>query len=145
MPHNKINRSLKKLKAFRWLLGAFLLLATAVSPTGQPQQVRAQTFTGSELLGRPTDSSITVNVLADEALELYLEYGTTSGNLTQQTTAVFSSANVPIELEITGLQPNTRYYYRLVYREIGTSNFIPRAENTFHTQRARGTNYTFTI
>ncbi|MCA9947263.1 MAG: hypothetical protein KC449_27480, partial [Anaerolineales bacterium] len=81
---SSLSRSATKVNPFRWLVGAFLLLATAVSLIGQPQRASALTFTGSELLGRPTDSSITVNVLADEPLELYLEYGTVSGNLTQQ-------------------------------------------------------------
>ncbi len=142
---NKSSPSLTKVQAFRWLVSMFLLLITAVSLPTQPQQASALTFTGSELLGRPTDSSITVNVLADEALEMYLEYGTVSGNLTQQTTAVFSTANVPIDLEINGLQSNTRYYYRLMYRQLSSSTFIPRPEKTFHTQRASGETYTFTI
>jgi hypothetical protein len=144
-PQYSLPRSATKVNAFRWLLVAFLLLATAVTLLGSSQQARALTFTGSELLGRPTDSAIVVNILADEALEMYLEYGTTSGSLTQQTTAVFSTANVPSELEITGLQPDTRYYYRLLYRELSSSTFVPRPERTFHTQRASGETYTFTI
>ena len=145
MPQNRMPCTISKGSVFRCLVTAFLLLVTAVSLIGQPQHVSALTFTGSELLGRPTDSSITVNVLADEALELYLQYGTVSGNLTQQTTAVFSTANVPIELDITGLQPNTRYYYRLMYRQLGGGSFMAREENTFHTQRAPGSTFTFTI
>ncbi len=142
---NKISPSLTKVQAFRWLVSMFLLLITAVSLTGQPQQVSAQTFTGSELLGRPTDTSITVNVLVDEPLEMYLEYGTVSGSLTQQTGSVISTANVPIELDITGLQPSTRYYYRLMYRQLGSGSYTAREENTFHTQRIPGSMFTFTI
>ena len=36
-------------------------------------------FTATELLGRYTDSSVTVNVIADEDLEVLFEYGTGSG------------------------------------------------------------------
>ena len=139
------SRSVTKVNAFRWLLVVCLLLVTAVFLTNQPQPAQAQTFTGSELLGRPTDSSILVNVLVDQALEMYLEYGTVSGNLTQQTGTIFSTANVPAELEITSLQPNTRYYYRLLYRPLSGGSFVPRPEKTFHTQRASGEMYTFTI
>ena len=67
------SRSVTKVNAFRWLLVVCLLLVTAVFLTNQPQPAQAQTFTGSELLGRPTDSSILVNVLVDQALEMYLE------------------------------------------------------------------------
>ena len=47
------------------------------------------TFSGTELLGRPTDHSITVNVLADTALDVYFEYGIASGIYTNQTDSLF--------------------------------------------------------
>ena len=33
-------------------------------------------FTGEELLGRPTDSSITVNIVPDSTIAYYYVYGT---------------------------------------------------------------------
>ncbi len=127
------------------MAGVLLLLVTAVLFTVSFKQVRALSFTATELLGRPTDRSVLINILADQPLEMFLEYGTISGNLTQQTGSIFSTANVPAELEITGLQPNTRYYYRLMYRELSSGSFVPRPEGTFHTQRAAGEIFTFNI
>ena len=144
-PHRALSHSLLLGKPARWLVAVCLLVATAVILIPSPPQAQALTFTGSELLGRPTDSSILVNILADEPLEMYLAYGPVSGNLTQQTSSIFSMANVPAELEITGLQPNTRYYYRLMYRELSSGSFISRPEGTFHTQRASGETFVFNI
>ncbi len=44
-----------------------------------------------------------------------------------------------------GLQPNTLYYYRMVYRRQGGSDWTARAEHTFHTQRPPGESFTFTV
>ena len=44
-----------------------------------------------------------------------------------------------------GLQPNTRYYYRLRYRAPNTTTFLTGAEATFHTQRPPGSSFTFAI
>jgi hypothetical protein len=105
----------------------------------------ALTFTASELLGRPTDHSVTVNVVADEELEVYFEYGTTSGVYTGQTGTATFAANTPIEMVIDGLEADTQYYYRMRYRQGGTGEFSARDEHSFRTQRAPGSTFTFTI
>jgi hypothetical protein len=102
------------------------------------------TFTATELLGRITDSSVTVNVVAEETLEVYFQFGTQPGVYTGQTSTSTFPGNTPIEMVIGGLQSDTRYYYRMVYRQ-GTSDWIARDEHSFHTQRAPGSTFTFTI
>ena len=49
---------------------------TAAVPSGTPI-----TFTGQELLGRPTNTSMTIKVVPDANISLYYEYGTTSGGV----------------------------------------------------------------
>jgi phosphodiesterase/alkaline phosphatase D-like protein len=102
-------------------------------------------FPGPELLGRPTADSVTVNVVAGNAIDAYIEYGTQSGSYPFQTATVSAAANEPLEIVIGGLQSNTRYYYRVVYRASGASPWIARDEHTFHTQRSAGSTFTFTV
>ncbi len=102
-------------------------------------------FIGPELLCRPTDNSVTVNVIADVALQLYFEYGTAPGDYTDQTSTITSTANEPIKVVIDTLATNTRYYYRMVYSDDGGSTWAERDEQSFHTQRAKGTTFTFAI
>ena len=66
------------------------------------------TFTGTELLGRPTDHSITLNVVADAGIEAYVEYGTAPGSYTNKSVAVTADAGEPPEILIDGLAPNSR-------------------------------------
>ena len=95
-------------------------------------------FFGRELLGRVTNTSVTVNVAPVNALEFYFEYGTVSGAYTSKTATVSTPAATPLHVLIDKLQPDTRYYYRLRYREPGAAAFLEGVERSFRTQRPRG-------
>ncbi len=96
-------------------------------------------FIATEILGRPTNTSVTANIVPAAAMTVYYEYGISSGAYTSKTQAQNASAGVPLETLISGLQPNTRYYYRLNY------NNSTEAEHSFVTQRAPGSTFTFDI
>lgn len=99
----------------------------------------------SILLGRPTNNSITANIIPNESGDVSFEYGTTSGVYTQQSGITPCIADEPVEVVISGLTSNTRYYYRLLFRETESSPWTTGAEYSFRTQRAEGDSFTFTI
>ena len=107
------------------------------------------TFTGGELLGKPTDNSITINIVPASTIEYYYEYGTSQGGpYPYSTTPKTAAGGQPDEVVITGLDFNTRYYYRMIYDgdgDVEDGNFEVRDEHTFHTQRAEGEEFVFTI
>jgi hypothetical protein len=89
-----------------------------------------------EILGRPTNNSIVINVVPAQAMDIVVEYGTTAGVYDRQS-AVSAPGGSPIEITLDQLQPNTRYYYRVRYGDsVG-------AEHSFMTQRAPGSTFTF--
>lgn len=98
-----------------------------------------------ELLSRIEASSVTVNICANKALEVYYEYGTDSLNYQKQTIIYTAADSIPLVVKITDLLPNTRYYYRMRYRETGSPVFLTRFSHTFHTQKPRGTSFTFAV
>ncbi|MFZ1039794.1 MAG: metallophosphoesterase family protein [Anaerolineales bacterium] len=100
---------------------------------------RNPNFIATEILGRPTNTSVTANIVPAAAMTLYYEYGTSSGTYTSQTQSQNASAGVPLETLISRLQPNTRYYYRLNY------NNSTEAEHSFVTQRTPGSSFIFDI
>lgn len=102
-------------------------------------------FLTGELLGRPTDQSVTVNIVPLKEMEIYFEYGTESGNYTNQTTIYSVVANNPLVAVIHTLQPDTRYYYRTRYCKSGSGDFLTGDEHTFHTQRLEGSSFTFCV
>ncbi len=99
----------------------------------------ASDFIATEILGRPTDTSITVNVVPAGAMEVYYEYGLEPGSYAFRTDLQSAQAGEPIETLISDLLPNMRYYYRLRY------NGAAGPEGTFITQRAPGSTFTFAI
>jgi hypothetical protein len=124
------------------LLSCLVFLVAHVSA---PEEPCALSFTGPELLARPTDSSVTVHVVADTALQAYFQYGTASGIYTGQTNLITSPANEPIKAVVGGLQPDTKYFYRMAYSTDGGANWTFRDEHSFWTRRSQGSTFTFTM
>jgi hypothetical protein len=104
---------------------------------------RAQTFT--EILGRPTDHSVTVSVLFNQKVDLYIEYGTVTGVYPVATETRNSVPGTPDRIVLQDLSADTRYFYRTRYRLPGGGNFLEGPERTFHTQRSIGSTFTFTV
>ena len=99
----------------------------------------------SIILGRPTDTAITASILFDQNMQFYLQYGTESGAFNLSSATYSNVANVPDEIELTNLLPNTKYYYRLQYKLTSATTYTATPEYYFHTQRAAGASYTFTV
>ncbi|MFN9895351.1 MAG: metallophosphoesterase [Acidobacteriota bacterium] len=102
-------------------------------------------FYGRELLGRVTNTSVTINLAPAEPLEFYFEYGAAPKTYPERTTPATATADAPVHTLIDKLQPNTRYYYRLRYRTPGAAAYAEGPERTFHTQRPRGATFRFAL
>jgi len=113
----------------------FLLLKSNFLP--------GQNFT--EILGRPTDASVTASILFDRNVDLFIEYGTQSGVYSGSTGQISNVSGIPDEIDLQNLIPDSRYYYRTRYRLTGTGSFLAGTEHSFHTQRAVGSTFTFTV
>jgi hypothetical protein len=90
-------------------------------------------FLAPEILGRPTNTSVTVNVIPAVDMDVVVTYGT--ANSAAQTITAAGKANTPQEIQLSNLQPSTEYFY--------TVN--GGAQRTFVTQRAPGSTFTFAI
>ncbi len=110
-----------------------------------PTLLVAQEIRHTEMLGRPSDHSITLQAFFDTTIEMSVRYGTSSGNYTSQLPWLQFSSFEPAEMILDGLQANTKYFYQLLYRLPGASSFLIRPEYTFHTQRAIGSDFTFIV
>lgn len=116
---------------------AEILPTETKKPKGQNQPVAPTStnsdFVTTEILGRPTDSSVTVNVVPAVDMDIVITYGALNG--TAQTISVAGKANTPQEIQLSNLQPSTEYFYTV---NGGT-------QHTFHTARAAGSTFTFAI
>lgn len=117
----------------------FILLLMVVPGMAQVKWI------GQELLGRPTNTSITINAAADRELDVYFEYGIAPGVYGQKTATTRFPAMTPFEVVLDQLQPNTRYFYRMQYKETAATTFTARDEHFFTTAKPRGTTYSFAL
>jgi hypothetical protein len=101
-------------------------------------------FTGDGLLGRLTDSSVTISIIPDSSIDYYYEYGESSGVYPYQTSEFSATGGEPHEVTISGLDANTQYFYRMQYN-YNESGWVIKDEHSFWTQRAPGTTFTFSI
>lgn len=121
-----------------WLLGTAVLLLLELRAPGA-----ATVPVITEILGRPTHESVTVNARADSDLELYFEYGREQGQYGATTVPVTVAANQPVETLMDRLSPDARYFYRARYRTPGSGPYQTGAEHSFHSQRRPGSMFTF--
>lgn len=119
------------------LLFAFALVAASV----HAQSVESENI----ILGRPTANSFTVHALADQGTQVFVEYGDQAGTYTHTTPAIDASADNTAEITVAGLQPDTRYFYRVNYRGAGDAAIRAGDEHSFHTQRPPGSMFTFGV
>ncbi len=127
---------------------AVLVLLSGLTAPGDKAYATTVTFTAGELLGKPTNNSIAINVVPAAAIQYYYKYGTSSGDLTQQTSPVDATGGQPSEVTLTGLTANTKYYYQMIYdgdASVTDGDFETRTERSFWTQRAPGSTFKFTI
>lgn len=124
----------------QYMKNVLLLLVT----TALPALAEAVTVP-NVVLGRPTDSSIAMNMLADTNLLVYVDYGIAPGTYTSQTGVTNLVANQPLELELTSLATDMRYHYQLRYKLAAAPSYDAGPEYTFHTRRPSGSTFTFCI
>lgn len=105
----------------------------------------AQVLRHAELLGRPSDHSITLQVAFNDPAEICVQYGLVPGNYPNQTPWQPCPPSEPANVLITGLQSNTRYFYRMCYRQPGAPTTTFRPEYQFHTQRGPGSTFSFVV
>ncbi len=106
-------------------------------------EIKAQNYT--EVLGRPTDSSITMSILFDKSVNVYWEYGTSSGSYNVSTPVYTTIADTPIEVLFSNLAASTKYFYRTKYKLVGANNYVFGAEHFFQTQKKPGTSFSFVV
>jgi hypothetical protein len=128
------------------ILFTFFFMSCSKRTEGINQIPEEATRNYTEILGRPTNYSVTMSILFNEQTDVYWEYGTSSGSLNMSTATFSATKDTPLEVDFTGLAPNTRYYYRTRHRA-GNSNtlFLAGQVHTFHTLRPAGSTFSFAV
>lgn len=108
-------------------------------------QSHAQKIWHEELLGKPTDSSITLQMLFSDSASVMVKYGTDSSNLTSQTGWTTYKDSATIEISLKNLLPDTKYYYRVQHKKPNDVGNTSRKIRSFRTARPKDKTFVFTI
>ncbi len=103
-------------------------------------------FSGSVVLGAPTDSGIVLNFYAKEQSgSLRVEYGKRGQALNERSDSIILSPGQPVVLTLDGLAANTAYNYRVLFQPRGHASDVAGELHGFQTARPPGSSFTFTI
>lgn len=105
----------------------------------------ATDFDGDVILGRPTDTSMSVSVMSYSDQYVYVEYSDQRGEFEARTVTMQLAAEDPHVFELAGLDSDTEYFYRLRFRQPDEDVFQASAEYDFYTQRNRGSSFSFGV
>jgi len=115
-----------------------LILIASVFPFEAQSQV-------SEILGRPTDHSVTLNVMFEDSAQFFCEYSRAGDSKKMYTDTVSTQWFNVGEIVINNLEKDTEYTYRTAYRYKKSGTFQVGDYHNFHTQRYEGSTFRFVV
>lgn len=100
---------------------------------------------GQIVLGAPTNTSIALKLLFQKNCICSVLYSDDSSSLKNSTSVQNCESEVPAEILISGLQPDTRYYYCLNYKNENSSTTVKSPVYSFITCRRPGSTFSFGV
>lgn len=97
------------------------------------------------LVGRPTDRSVVLSILARRDAGILIDVGSTPGIYDRTTGFRVATNGVPLVVALEGLEPDRRYHYRVRSGGVGGEGMRAGLERSFQTARARGSTFRFVI
>lgn len=131
------------------LISLLLLAPPTTGPASQPSApteflTDIPPYAGNVILGRPTDRSITLSILASTAASVRVSYGADSSP-DHLTAPIQLTPGQPRELLLPDLTPNTAYHYRILDADTRKPLLPSDKPGTFHTARPPGSSFTFDL
>lgn len=101
-------------------------------------------FVGTEILGRPTATSVTVNAIPAVPMEAYFAFSANTADWILTPVQSYQP-HESIEVVLDNLQPNTTYSYKMYYRPAGDVEFLARPIRTFATCPSPDSPFVFAV
>ena len=125
-----------------------LLLGTAAAYLSQIFGSSTKAFAAPNLnliLGRPTNSSIAVSLMSNEAISANIEFGTTGKTFAGKSSTLQLAPNTPSVFDLKNLKANTKYFYRVRFKGAGAATTSLSKVYSFQTQRIAGKSFSFSL
>lgn len=105
----------------------------------------AATLPFNLILGRPSNTSIAISVLSQNAGSAYIDYGTTGKTFPLKSSTLQITPGVPTVFEIKNLKANQKYFYRVRSKQTSDKTFSIGKVQYFQTQRNVGKTFSFSV
>lgn len=125
------------------LLGA--AVASTFAATSLGKAIGATTPIFTQILGRPTDSSVALSLISSENISAFIEYGYSRTSFDNKTAVKTCPANQPVEFELAGLISSQKVYYQIRYKSESATTYKSGNQYSFSTQKSKGTTFAFTV
>ena len=119
--------------------------ASAFANTSLGKAVGATPSIVNVILGRPTNNSIALSILAAEKLNAYVEYGYTKTKYTGKSETFTIESGNPSVIELQGLKASSKVYYRLRYATGSSTTFQSGKQYSFSTAKKAASTFSFTV
>jgi len=127
----------------RSLLSAIAVTVFANSAIGKAFGATAPV--ANIILGRPTNNSIALSILANEKINAYVEYGYTKSKYTGKSSTMAIEPSSPKVFELKGLKSNSKIYYRLRFASGTSKTFQTGKQYSFSTAKKSASTFSFTV
>ncbi len=126
---------------------SLLLMAftTAVAGTSIGKAIGVTAPVITQVLGRPTSTSIAVSVLSSQPVTIFVEYGTSKTRYSSKTSQLQTAPTAPAVFDIKGLRAGTKVYYRVNFKGASDANFMNGKQYSFTTARKAGSTFSFSV
>lgn len=125
----------------RTLICAMLMLGAAGSLRLAAQLASHENI----ILGRPTNESVVIHVLAEEGTAVFAEYGETPDEYPFRTDEIEATVDGTAAIAVSGLDANSTYYYRVNYHDSGATEYRTGQRHSFRTQPPKGITFSFGV
>ncbi|NCU90210.1 MAG: hypothetical protein EBV63_05960, partial [Actinobacteria bacterium] len=119
--------------------------ASAFANTALGKAVGATQSIANVILGRPTNNSIAVSILASEKLNAYIEYGYTKTKYTGKSATIAVDPGNPAVIDLSDLKASSKVYYRIRYATSNSKTFQSGKQNSFSTAKKAASTFAFTV
>jgi hypothetical protein len=102
-------------------------------------------LTFNSILGRPSNSSISISILSQSAGSGYIEYGISGKTFPSKSNTLQLNIGIPTVFELKGLKSNQKYFYRVRSKTNAESSYSIGKTNFFQTKKNSGKEFSFSL
>ena len=118
---------------------------TAFANTAIGKAIGATPSITNVILGRPTNNSIALSLLASEKINAFVEYGYSKTKYSGKSAVISVEPGNPAVIDLTGLKASSKIYYRVQHATGNSKTYQTGKQYSFSTAKKAASTFSFTV